>query len=82
MVPFPSNPHFQPIEIDETTTPGKTYIRYVLNGPTNDDNSANCAIQCYDETGATTKVLWAGGNTSFIYAWGSRAGYTYEPLKK
>ena len=82
MVPFESNPNLAPIEIDDTTTAGLTYVRYVNKGSTTDDNAQNCAIQCIDETGATTKILWAEGTTEFIFTWGNRAAITYLPLKK
>jgi len=72
-----------PVQIDENTTAGVTYVRYVKNGLNTDAAANNSAILRYEEiTPGLMNIGWAGGSKEFIYQWSLRASYTYSPLKR
>jgi hypothetical protein len=72
-----------PVEVDEYTTAGVTYLQYVDKGLATNPNEANSSILKIDETVANkTLFLWANGNKLFNNVWANRASLTYLPLMK
>ncbi len=62
--------------LDETSTTDVTYVGKAVVGSS--EASAVWQIQQIDETGATLKVLFADGDTSFNNVWADRVSLSYS----
>ena len=63
-------------QIDDYTTPNKTYIGEAKAGV--DEDEELWRIRCIDETGDYPKFLYAEGDNSFAFKWSERVSYNYS----
>jgi hypothetical protein len=62
--------------IDDTSTPGKTYVGKALAGSS--EIESVWQIQRIDESGSTTIILFASGSDDYNVKWSDRTSLSYS----
>ena len=66
------------VRIDNTTTPGTTYVGTCSLESSGNTSDAIWAISAVVESGGETIIKWAGGTKSEKWKWDDRASLTYS----